>query len=267
MLNERLVRMMSVDILDDLYGTEEETNKAALIMGTVFGCFSFLGALAIANIHVDIITNVFRWYMTSFFLSVSLFSYSSFFFSKKKNKDKCKGVKYAAFIISLALLAFVFLPVTVTSFLTGKIKFNYFFPHSTKYIIAIFIPMLVTLFVWAIAYYSLLKVSWLNASTIAALVSFFVWMWGGRFILFLYHKIGKYRLKDEVYASIKKDLYVFVFVMITFFTLVANCINFSAPYNNMVKGITSAFAIYIAFDRLFSKWDKANKDLEKSKNK
>lgn len=267
MLNERLLRMNSVNFLDDLYGTEEKTNKAALIMGTVFGCFSFLGVLAIANIYVDIITNIFRWYMTSFFLSVSLFSYSSYFFSKKKNKDKCKGVKYSAFIISLALLAIVFLPITVIAFLTGKIKFDYFFPHSTKYIITIFIPMLVTLLVWAVAYFSLLQVSWLNASTIAALISFFVWMWGGRFILFLYHKIGKHRLKDEVYASIKKDLYVCVFVMITFFTIVANCIHFSEPYNNMVKGVTSAFAIYIAFDRLFSKWDKVNKDLEKSKSK
>lgn len=256
---------MDKNFLDSLYGSEEKTNTAALVIGTIFGGIAILIIMAILSIKVDVFTNVARWYFMALFLSASLFSFSSYFFSKKKNNSKFKGVKYVAFIISLALLAIVFLPITFLAFITQRIKFDYFFPHSTKYVIAIFIPMIVALLFWLIAYFSLAKVLWLNASTIAALIAFFVWTWGGRFILFLYKKIGKYRLNGEVYASVKKDLYVSVFAMITFFTIVVNCISFVEPYSSMMKGFTSAFAIYIAFDRLYNKWDKANKDLEKIK--
>lgn len=83
--------MNSIDFLDDLYGTEDKTNKAALIMGTVFGCFSFLGVLAIANIHVDTITNIFRWYMTSFFYQFHYFRIVPTFSLKRKIKISAKA--------------------------------------------------------------------------------------------------------------------------------------------------------------------------------
>ncbi len=257
--------LMDKNFFDSLYGSEEKSNSAALVIGTIFVGIAILIILAIYYVNVDIYINVARWYFMALFLSASLFSFSSYFFFKKKNSGKFKGVKYRAFIISLVILAIVFLPVAVLAFITERIKFDYFFPHSEKYIIAIFIPMIVACLIWPIAFLSLVAISWLNASTIAALFSFFIWTWGGRFILSLYKRIGKYRLKGEVYDSIKKDLYVGIFAMITFFTLVVNCINFVEPYSSMVKGVTSAFAIYIAFDRLYNKWDKANKDLENKK--
>lgn len=252
-----------MEFFNDLYGVEEKSNKAALVFGAVMGSLSLLFILAIVSIDVDTVTNIIRWYFSTFFISISLFSFSSYFFSKKKNKENWKGVKYAALLCSLLVLAIVFLPITLTSFVTEKIKFYNFFPHSTKYIISIFIPMIVSSFAWAVSYICLSNISELNASTIAALLSFLLWRFGSWFILFLYHKLGKNHLSKEVYAAIKKDLYISIFAMITFFTIIANCINFIEPYSGMIKGVTSAFAIYIAFDRLFGKWDKANKELEK----
>lgn len=80
--------------------------------------------------------------------------------------------------------------------------------------------------------------------------------------LYAFHKIGKYKLNDIEYKSIKKDFNVLVFAEITTITVVANCFVFSDMNKELVNGFTNAFAIYIAFDRLISKWKALNQKFE-----
>ena len=253
---------MNNNFLADLYGSEQKNNTPALIVGGIQGILGILCIYAIISIQVDTFTNIFRLYIAFFLLSVSSFSISSYFFCKKQNSQKFKTIKYIAFIFSLLFLGIAFLPVTILEGVSQIIKFNNLIPHFTKYILSIFVPMIISLFVWVIIYIVFSKVIWLNESTLASLISFFVWRFGSWLIITCYHKSKRNLLNDEDYISIKKDLYISVFVFITLFTLIANCINFSEEYSYIVKGITNAFAIYIAFDRLFGKWDKANKELE-----
>ena len=45
-------------------------------------------------------------------------------------------------------------------------------------------------------------------------------------------------------------------------TFVANCFVFSDIENEFINGFTSAFAIYIAYDRLKGKWKTLNQQFE-----
>lgn len=249
--------------LKDFYGSEEKENKDAVVLAIIFFFISLALLMVAKNPGMDNITRFLLIYLILFLWSVSLFSASSYFFFKKKNKEKYKSMKYVVFIISLIFFTLCFIPITFIAFLTGKIKFDYFLPNAEKYLIVIFLPMIFMLFVGVMIYFFSSRIEWLNAYTVSALSSFLLWMWSSRFLLWL----GKNRLKAEVYASIKKDLYVIIFAIITLVTIIAACIKFSGVYDNITKGFTSAFGIYIAFDRLFSKWDKANKDLESSRSK
>lgn len=257
--------MNNENFLDELYGSEQNPSKIPLVMGTIFSIIAFFGIVVIANVKVDIVSNIFLWYITIIFLAVAFFVFVVYFFQNAKGKNQYKKVKHTFIVLSLLILAIAFLPVTIVTFLSHSIKFKYLIAYPTVYIVSIFIPMLISiLFIWPVVYIKSSTVPLLNASTIAALSAFLSWQYGSLLILKLFRKKGK-KLNDEVFWSIKKDLYVVVFVMITTVTIIANCINFSETYSSVVKGFTGAFAIYIACDRLLGKWNKANEDYEKGK--
>lgn len=257
---------------NEFYESEEKLNKPGLIVGSIFITIGILCLTAIINVNVDITTDIFRWYFMLLFFIIGNFSFSASWFQKPQKKPYIliKWLKYSWFIISLVSLALIFAPVTLFLWVLKITKTEYFWRHSSLYIICIIIPLLFSMFIGAIIFFSILDIEWINSGTVSVLISFVLWKILSLTILYLWYKFGKSSLSEDAYISIKKDLNILVFLIITSVTLIANCINFSPPYNEVVRGFTLAFTVYIAFDRLIDKWKKHNtkakEEIEKKKN-
>lgn len=255
--------------INDLYGCEEEANKSAIYVGTFFSIVFALLLFVLSHLNKsDIWLNICIAYFIFISFSLSFFAFSSYFFQKNKNMNKLKRLKWFTFIFSLIFIAISFLPITVLSFLSERIKFTNFFKYMEVYFITFFVSLLISLLIIPnlvlLLYekYSFLFVSNINYSTILSLLIFFSYQCITHFLLYLFHRFGKNKLNDIEYKSIKKDFNVLVFAMITMFTIIANCFLFSDIEKELIDGFTKAFAIYIAIDRLIQKWKNLNQKLE-----
>jgi hypothetical protein len=249
--------------LDSFYGNNDKSNKSTLIIGVIIICVAIVFSyLYTCTSHV---TRVAFLYLATLATTESLLFFSWYFFSKKKNSGRFKTVKYLALRITLAVFMFLLCPIYIIVLVADKAKIHYLYQHFIMYVLTISVSFLCALITLVISFALLNKIPGLNAYTASALIAFLTWVLGEQFFLFVFNKNRKNRHNDIVYISIQKDLYILVFLFIAFVTLIANTIKFCNT--SMVDGLTSAFAIYIACDRLYSKWDKLNNDLEKKINK
>lgn len=249
------------NILSDLYGSKQQNTKTELWVGLVFAASSAV-LTWLSFLATDFLGIIFYAYLASLLSACSLFSFSSYFFAKSETKHKYKKLKYVVFTLSLLFLGIVFSPISLFVFVTTKISFlENFLRHGEKYILALCLPLILSLILGVVLYDWLLNFPILNASTIAILCAFLIWRQGSLCILNRYHSQRKKPLNDREYLMIKKDFTVSVFLMITFVAILTNCLNLPTPYDNLVKSFSNAFAIYIAVDRLLGKWEKATAEV------
>lgn len=255
--------------IDDLYGREEKPNKTAIYVGIFFSITFAILIFILSHINnANMWLNIYIGYFIFLSFSLSFFAFTSYFFQKKKNMNKFKKVKIFVLLFTLILISISFLPVTLLSILSQKIKFTNFFKHIEIYLITFFVSLLISLLVipylLLVLYeqYSFLFATNVNYSTILSLLIFATYQCITSLFLYFFHKIGKNKLNDIEYKSIKKDFNVLVFAMITTITVIANCFIFSDIEKELIDGFTKAFAIYIAFDRLIGKWKNLNQQFD-----
>ena len=251
--------------INDLYGSEEKSNKTPIHIGIFFAVF-FSALLVIFNSskNAEQSLKIFLIYFILVSFSLSFFAFSSYFFQKKKNMNKFVNFKKSMFILSFLLILVAIFPITLFSIVSEKIKFNSFFKHMDIYFITLFVPLLISILVVPYVFFhcNFLSALNLNYMTIFALLIFITYQGLTSLFLYGFHKIVKNKLSDIEYKSIKKDFNVLVFAGITTMTFVANCFVFSDIENEFINGFTSAFAIYIAYDRLKGKWKTLNQQFE-----
>lgn len=259
--------MKIINWLEDYYGSEENKNKDALKVGVFFIVFFVLITLAICFYDMDDIERITLIWFGALLFSIALFIFTSYFFFKKQDLDRYKIVKYVTFILSLLLMVITCFPIVLVGVISEKLKLEGIFRHSDKYAVIVCIPLTFGVCIGAFVYYISYAIPFFKSNTLFMLVTFMFWRLGSIAIVEAYYKWGKNRLSEEDYLAIKKDLYVIVFAAITAFTIVANCINFQGVDADMVDGITKAFAIYIAIDRLSGKWKSANNEFNKERER
>lgn len=251
--------------INDLYGSEEKPNKTAIHVGIFFALF-FIVLLVIFNLanNAEQGLKIYLIYFIFTSFSLSFFAFSSYFFQKKSNMNKFKVLKKSVFILSIILILIAIFPITLLSIVSEKIKFNSFFAHMDKYFITLFVPLLISRLIvpYVLLHCNFLSNLNLNYMTIFALLIFITYQTITSFFLYCFHKIGKHKLNDTEYKSIKKDFNVLVFAGITTITVIANCFVFSDIEKELITGFTNAFAIYIAWDRLKTKWKSLNQNFE-----
>lgn len=260
-----IIENMLGNTISSLYGSEEKPNKSAISVGIFFSIiFSILLLIFVFSNNTENGIKIYLGYFIFTSFSLSFFAFSSYFFQKKGNKNKFKILKKTSFIISIIFILFAIFPITLLSIVSEKIKFNSFFKHMDKYFITLFIPLLISIL---IVPYVLLRCEFLstlnlNYMTVFALLIFITYQGITSLFLYGFHKVGKHKLNDIEYKSIKKDFNVLVFAGITTITIINNCFVFSDIEKELINGFTSAFAIYIAWDRLKTKWKNLNKKFE-----
>lgn len=178
--------------------------------------------------------------------------------------NKFKNLKKLAFVSSIILILIAIFPITLLSIVSEKVKFNSFIKHMEKYFITLFVPLLISILLvpYVLFHCNFLSNLSLNYMTIFALLIFITYQGITSLFLYGFHKIGKHKLNDKEYKSIKKDFNVLVFAVITTITVINNCFVFSGIDKELINGFTNAFAIYIAFDRLIGKWKTLNNQFE-----
>lgn len=255
--------------INDLYGSEEKPKKSARNISIIF-----LVIFAILLFLLHHLNNMNIWfyiclkYFSFVSFSLSIFAFSSYVFQKKKNMNKFKKLKLFTFISSLICISLSFLPITLLSLLSIKIKFTNFFKHMEIYFITFFMSLIISMLIIPsvlleiFKYCNYLFTFNINYATILSLLIFMVYQWLTSLFLYCFHKIGKNRLTDVEYKSMKKDFNILVFAEITTITVIANCFVFSDTDKELINGFTNAFAIYIAFDRLIGKWKTLNQNFE-----
>lgn len=256
-------------IMNDLYGREEKPYKPAIYISILFSVIFAILLIALYRLNnADKIFRICLGYFVFLSFSLSSFAFSSYFFQKKKNMNKFKILKSFVFIFSFILILIACFPITLLYIVSEKIKFTIFFKHMDICFITLFMPLLFSLLIvprvllFALNHCSFLSTLNLNYMTILALLIFITYQGITSLFLYAFHKIGKYKLNDKEYKSIKKDFNVLVFAGITTITVIANCFIFSDIEKELINGFTSAFAIYIAFDRLVGKWKALNQQFE-----
>ena len=257
------------NIMNNLYGSEEKPHKSAIYIGILFSIIFSILLFVLYSLNIaDKNLRICLAYLIFLSFSLSFFAFSSFFFQKKKNMNKFKRLKSFAFIFSLILISIALLPITLLSIVSEKIKFTFFFKHLEICCITLFMPLVISLLIvpqvllFALNHCSFLSTLNLNYVTILALLIFITYQGITSLFLYAFHKIGKYKLNDTEYKSIKKDFNVLVFAVITTITVITNCFVFSDIEKELINGFTSSFAIYIAFDRLIGKWKTLNQQFE-----
>ncbi len=260
-----IIENMLGNTISDLYGSEEKPNKSAIGVGTFFSVlFAILLLIFIFSNNTENSMKIYLGYFIFTSFSLSFFAFSSYFFQKKENNNKFKILKKLSFIISIIFILFAIFPITLLSIVSEKVKFNSFIKHMDKYFITLFVPLLISILLvpYVLFHCNFLSNLSLNYMTIFALLIFITYQGITSLFLYGFHKIGKHKLNDTEYKSIKKDFNVLVFAVITTLTVIANCFVFSDIEQEFIKGFTNAFAIYIAFDRLIGKWKTLNKQFE-----
>lgn len=262
---DNIINIILGNTIKDLYGSEEKSNKTPIHVGIFFAVF-FSALLVIFNLakNAEQSLKIYLIYFIFTSFSLSFFAFSSYFFQKKKNMNKFVNLKKTMFILSIILILVAIFPITLLSIVSEKIKFNSFFKHMDKYFITLFVPLLISIL---IVPYVLLRCNFLsnlslNYMTILALLIFITYQTLTSLFLYSFHKIGKHKLNNKEYKSIKKDFNVLVFAVITTITIINNCFVFSGIDKELINGFTSAFAIYIAWDRLKTKWKSLNQKFE-----
>lgn len=262
---DKIIKKILGSSINDLYGSEEKPNKTAIHIGIFFAvCFVVL--LLIFN-SLNNAEQSFKIYLEYFIFtsfSLSFFAFSSYFFQRKRNMDKFKNLKKIAFVLSIIFILIAIFPITLLSIVSERIKFDSFFEHMDKYFITLFVPLLISILIvpYVLFHCDFFSNLNLNYMTIFALLLFITYQGITSLFLYCFHKIGKHKLNDTEYKSMKKDFNVLVFAAITTLTVIANCFVFSDTDQELIKGFTNAFAIYIAFDRLVGKWKTLNKQFE-----
>lgn len=251
--------------IDDLYGSEEKPNKTAIYVGIFFSAlFTLLLLIFLLCDNTEHSLKIYLGYFIFSSFSLSFFAYSSYFLQKKRNMNKFEYLKKLSFILSIFFIIIAMFPITLLSIISEKVKFNCFFKHMDKYLITSFVPLLISLLIvpYVLVRCVFLSAINLNYMTVFALLVFITYQGTTSLFLYGYHKLGKNKLNDTEYKSIKKDFNVLVFAEITAITVIANCFVFSDIELEFINGFTRAFAIYIAFDRLVGKWKALNKQFD-----
>lgn len=260
-----IIENMLGKTISDLYCSEEKPNKSAIVIGILFSVV--FAILLLIFVFINNTENGIKIYLGYFIFtsfSLSFFAFSSYFFQKKGNKNKFGNLKKSSFRISIIFILFAMFPITLLSIVSKKIKFNSFLKHMDIYFITLFMPLLISILIvpYVLLHCEFLSTLNLNYMTVFALLIFIAYQGITSLFLYIFHKVGKYKLNDIEYKSIKKDFNVLVFAGITTITIINNCFVFSNIEKELINGFTSAFAIYIAYDRLKGKWETLNKQFE-----
>lgn len=259
------IKNMLGNTIDELYGSDEKPNKSAIHVGIIFSAlFTFLLLIFLLCDDIGHSTKICLGYFIFTSFSLSFFAYSSYFLQKKRNMNKFENLKKSSFVLSIFFILIAIFPITLLSIVSEKVKFNSFSNHMDKYLITLFVPLLISLLLvpYALSHCDFLSAINLNYMTVFALLVFITYQGTTSLFLYGYHKLGKNKLNDTEYKSIKKDFNVLVFAEITAITVIANCFVFSDIELEFINGFTRAFAIYIAFDRLVGKWKALNKQFD-----
>jgi hypothetical protein len=279
----------------DLYGSNENSDKSILWVGltllivmTALLLLFFLG-----NIKIGLFEKTIAIYFFVLFFEMSLLMIALYYFHKKEGKDKWKIIRYSFIIFSLLLFSLTFFPFAIALFLLDKAKFYNVYRYVELYSISVVLSLFVTSLTSIILYLSLsVLLPFSNPAVITLTFAFIANYLLMRMVGSLYFKLKIYLNKrkmkksadHQIYLSnqeslmsakehLKKELYVFNFVIIAFGSTVVYFINFAELFNISVdkldefrNGLLYSFALYTAFDRLKDKWSRAFK-IEDDKKK
>lgn len=175
-------------------------------------------------------------------------------FTKSSKSQKWKKMKYFLLWSSIFALAVVFFPMTCLGWMSGKIKCKHIWLHLDKYLISLFVALIIATIVGLHLYF----IPWppqVKYNTIVIFISFFVWRLTSSALLYVYHKRKKHGLNDEEYVSIKREVCFLVFAFITVVTVLANCMSKDFAYGALLEAFDDALVIYVALEALLVKWE------------
>ena len=237
------------NFLADLYGSEEKVDKSTCICAIIF-------AIASCCIGLNVWTSIvgIEKYIALFFIYIvemtSLFTISSYFFTKKKNADKNKGIKYVFFIFTLLLIVIPFLPITVYSLISEQIKKEEVKKFLIDYVLSMSISLIVAILGFGMVFHFLKNCQVINCNITSMIVALLLWR--GSVHVYFWIKNRKSDENNE-YARVENSVALLIFVLITVVTIAIQCIKFDEVYAKYLKDSSNVFAIYIAVDRLIGK--------------
>lgn len=274
------------NFLNSHYGSENNEDKSILIVAAVFLLLSTMMFVLIlsSTTEVSIIVNIAYGYIPSVMAVVSVLMISMYFFQDKKSSNKYKKCKWIFLCICLLAFIIVALPVTIFVGVLNLTKSPNVWKYSTLYGCTLVVSLLISTFA-GIMFYNVLNVyTIINVVTVSVFFIFLIYLYTTKFVMFIYFKNRERKIERKVrnneeltqmlnlckydYKQTKTEVYVFTFIVIALATIATNCIRWQYVFTTIdsetieivVKSVSNAFAVYIAFDRLVDKWRKAHSE-------
>lgn len=276
------IKTLMFRIIDKFYWGEEDAHKLTPAVPVFFLALSavYFAAFIFASRENWVKSNsIILIYFSCVFLAFAIFFVIMYFFQDSTKTGDNKLYKKVFITLGWFILATVAMPIMILLYLLDKTMFHNIWNHIVIYTIGIFAAFIGGLLVYLIGINIFSKYDFINANILAAFVAFIIsnlivraaFCFCFKFIKFVahirYHK-GKL-LQEELdrkfsrltydYEQAKNEIYIINFLLIAILTFISVCFNFESMANNeIMKGIISAFPLYIAFDRLSDKWKKTH---------
>ncbi|KAB3536314.1 hypothetical protein F8154_04360 [Alkaliphilus pronyensis] len=260
-----------MSLLDEFYQNESSTNKEtiwvfliSLIIGVVF--------LALFLINIDkhtLLSKIGSIYIIAMFFVLSFFTISMYWFTRKSNHNFLKPIKYIFVLISLFLIAIIFLPMTLLGLISNITKFENLPQNLSFYLLSISITLGLNFLIFPVILSGIYDIGnhVFNIYTLTIIATYFIDLILIKLFAFIRYKYQQRRDKksprlykiEKFYSETKKELYVLNYALIFFTSLLLYVIKrpISLPeevFNTLNEGIIYAFALFITYDTLKDKW-------------
>lgn len=261
-----------MNILEKFYQDETSTNKdtiwvffISLIIGT-----SFLTLFLVNLDKHTLLSKIGSIYIIAMFFVLSFFTVSMYWFTRKSPRSYLKPIKYTMVVISLIFIIIIFLPLTILGFISNVTKLENL-PHNLSfYLLSVALILGLDFLIFPIilaGIYSLGGDQVFNIYTLTIIATYFVDLILIKLFTFIRYKYqqnkytgdSSYKI-EKFYIETKKELYILNYALIFFASLLLYVIKrpLSLPeevFKTLNEGIIYAFALFITYDTLKSKWE------------
>lgn len=226
------------------------------VVGAVLFVSTFTGVVG----NIPLAERIMFGYCFGLLFSVLLWTVGFTVYAEKQERYRAGRLKRFIYWVLSVLVIVFFLPMFVVEFLIKKSRLSISEQTFPVYLTLSGITIVSLLMGLYIADYAIinkfeikvLSVSFNPIAVIIGITLILVWALN-RFVLWIFYKTNK-SIGDEEKKNIKEDLYIFFLLAITVCTIVLNLVNLSSSTETLVKTLNGVFAIYLAVDRLVTKY-------------
>ena len=266
------------------YGSKKNQDKAIILSGTLINIFIIALYIwlyyspVISPVPIIVLIYIFITYLSAGFSMIAMY-----FFLNEKTMHRFESLKRTFLYISLLAFLLASSPALILVYATYSIlnitKFKNVVAYFSIYCFCFFLNPFSCLILFLFFRSFSIKINFNPIST-ATFFTFVLNYFLHRFIIYLYfcykkNKERKLLIKGKItqkdcdeqingyskdYIQSKNELYILNFLVLAVITFVFTCVNLDGTIlsSDMLRDISAAFALFIAFDRLYDKWKKTH---------